>query len=157
VAGVKGNFNPMYIVLVFSHSGELLGKGFINSQSQIRICVLIKNVFNFLRDVKQKSEVIVLDPPSFVKKRLQVGKGSRADMEVNRLAIKALSAGGFLVSCSCSAHISWDLFQKILFSAAQEGGKKVRITGRYEQLCDHPRNIYHLEGEYLKSFLLQVI
>lgn len=117
----------------------------------------VKNVFDFLSDAEKNFDVIVLDPPAFVKKQSQVNKGSRAYKEVNRLAMTALSSGGFLLSCSCSAHVSWDLFQKILFSAARESRRKVRIMGRYGQPYDHPINIYHPEGEYLKTFLLQVI
>ncbi len=115
----------------------------------------VKSAFDFFYDTKDSFEVIVLDPPAFVKRRSQVNKGSRAYKEINRLAFNALSPQGHLLTCSCSAHVSWDLFQKIIFAAAQESGKNVQIIGRYGQPSDHPVNIYHPEGEYLKTFLLR--
>jgi 23S rRNA (cytosine1962-C5)-methyltransferase len=98
--------------------------------------------------------LIVLDPPVFVKKKNHITNGSRAYKEINRIAMKLLSSGGQLLTCSCSSYIYWDLFQKILYGAARDAGRQVRIVGRYGQLADHPINIYHPEGEYLKSFLL---
>ena len=110
------------------------------------------NVFDYLSETRETFDLIVLDPPAFVKKRNNITNGSRAYQEINRMAMKLLSSGGQLLTCSCSSYISWDLFQKILYSAARDAGREVRIVGRYGQPADHPVNIYHPEGEYLKSF-----
>jgi len=112
------------------------------------------SVFDYLSEVRETFDVIILDPPAFVKKKNHITKGSRAYKEINRLAMKRLSPGGLLLSSSCSSYVSWDLFQKILYGAAKDAGRLVRIIGRYGQPADHPVNIYHPEGEYLKSFLL---
>jgi 23S rRNA (cytosine1962-C5)-methyltransferase len=68
-----------------------------------------------------------------------------------------VQTGGLMLSCSCSAHLSWDLFQKIVFAAAQQSRRRVQIIGRYGQPPDHPINIYQPEGEYLKSLLLRIV
>ncbi len=111
---------------------------------------VVGNVFKFLRQDQEHFEVIILDPPAFIKKKNQLTSGARAYKEINRLAMNKLPSNGLLLSCSCSSHLSWDLFQKIIFSAAQESKKKVQIIGRYGQPADHPINIYHPESEYLK-------
>lgn len=129
----------------------------VNNLDPERHRFVVGSVFEFLRQDQEKFEVIILDPPAFMKKRSQLTSGARAYKEINRLAIKKLISNGILLSCSCSSHLSWDLFQKIIFSAAQESGRKVQIIGRYGQPPDHPINIYHPEGEYLKSFLLRIV
>jgi 23S rRNA (cytosine1962-C5)-methyltransferase len=116
-----------------------------------------QDVFDFLRNSNEQYEVVILDPPAFIKKRIQLPRGARAYKEINRLALERVKTNGLMLSCSCSSHLNWDLFQKIIFSAAQESGRRVQIIGRYGQPSDHPINIYHPEGEYLKSLLLRII
>jgi 23S rRNA (cytosine1962-C5)-methyltransferase len=116
-----------------------------------------QDIFDFLQNNKEQFEMVVLDPPAFIKKRAQIPRGARAYKEINRLAMARIQTNGLMLSCSCSAHLSWDLFQKIVFVAAQESGRNVQIIGRYGQPPDHPINIYHPEGEYLKSLLLRII
>ncbi len=115
------------------------------------------NAFDFLHKEKERYDLIILDPPAFVKRRNHLKKGARAYQEINRMALKLLSSEGLLLTCSCSAHVSWDLFQKILFTAAKESGRYVSIVGKFSQPVDHPVSIYHPEGEYLKSFLLRAL
>jgi 23S rRNA (cytosine1962-C5)-methyltransferase len=116
-----------------------------------------QDVFDFLQKNKEQFEIVILDPPAFIKKRAQVSTGARAYQEVNRQAMARVQTNGLMLSCSCSAHLSWDLFQKIVFAAARENGRRVQIIGRYGQPPDHPINIYHPEGEYLKSMLLRIM
>lgn len=113
------------------------------------------NAFEFLREKQEIYDIIILDPPAFVKHKKDVEKGARAYKDINRLAIKQVQNGGLVLTCSCSAFVNWDLFQKIIFSAAQEAGRSVQILARPGQPADHPINIYHPEGEYLKTFLLR--
>ncbi len=115
------------------------------------------NVFEYLREMEESFEVIVLDPPAFVKKKSNITKGSRGYKDVNRLAMQKIQPEGLLLTCSCSHYVSWELFQQILFSAAKESGRQVQIIGKYSQPPDHAVNVYHPEGEYLKSFLLRVL
>lgn len=114
------------------------------------------NVFEFLREVQETYDIIVLDPPAFVKHKKDVEKAARGYKDINRLAMKRVGDGGLVLTCSCSSFLNWDLFQKIIFSAAREAGRSVQILARPGQPADHPLNIYHPEGEYLKTFLLRV-
>jgi 23S rRNA (cytosine1962-C5)-methyltransferase len=118
---------------------------------------VVQNVFDFLNQEQELYDVLILDPPAFIKKRAHLRRGNQAYKEVNRLAMQRLSPGGLLLSCSCSSHLDWDLFRKNIFMAARESGRMVQIIGRFSQPLDHPINIFHPEGEYLKSFLLRVL
>ena len=114
------------------------------------------NVFDYLRTETGPFDVVVLDPPAFVKTRKHLNQGTRAYKDINRLALRKTARNGFLLSCSCSHYVNWDLFQKILFAAAVEAGREVQIVGRYGPSFDHPVNLFFPEGEYLKTFLLRV-
>ncbi len=115
------------------------------------------NVFDYLRDLDDEYDVMVLDPPAFIKRQKDLPKGSRAYQDINRLAIKQSLPNGLILSCSCSHYLSWDLFQKVVFSAALEAGREVQIVQRLGQTIDHPISLFHPEGEYLKALLLRVI
>lgn len=114
------------------------------------------NVFDFLRSADSDFDVIVLDPPAFARERQKLQQAARGYKDINRLAISLVKNGGLVLTCSCSGFVSWDLFQKIVFSAAQEAGRDVQILDKPAQPADHPLNIYHPEGEYLKTLLLRV-
>ena len=110
--------------------------------------------FDYIRNAGRTWDVIVLDPPAFAKNAHSVNNAARGYKELNMAAIKALNPGGMLLTFSCSQNISPDLFQKIVFGAAADTGRKVRILGHFGQPADHPVSIYHPEGEYLKGLLL---
>ncbi len=114
------------------------------------------NVFEYLRDTEEEFDIIILDPPAFVKKKTHMENGSRAYKDVNRLAIQKIKSGGLILTCSCSSFVHWVLFQQIVYSAAKEAGRSVQILSRFGHPVDHPINIFHPEGEYLKSMLLRV-
>jgi len=101
-------------------------------------------------------DFIVLDPPSFVKHKEHINKASRAYKDINRLAIKNIKNEGLILTCSCSKHIDWDLFQKIIFSASIEANRNVQFIGKFSQPADHPISVFHPESEYLKTFLIRV-
>ena len=73
-----------------------------------------------------------------------------------RFAMKRLAPGGLLLTCSCSSYITPDLFQKIVFAAAKDARRNVRILAKTSHAMDHPISIYHPEGEYLKGLLCEV-
>ncbi|HEY3351470.1 MAG TPA: class I SAM-dependent rRNA methyltransferase [Thermoanaerobaculia bacterium] len=99
-------------------------------------------------------DLVVTDPPAFAKRRGDVDRACRGYKDVNRLAIKLLAPGGFLLACSCSGPVNADLFQKVLFSAALDAGREVRLLAKRGAGPDHPVSIDCPEGEYLKAFLL---
>ncbi len=99
-------------------------------------------------------DVVVCDPPAFAKKRADVDRAARGYKDINRLAMKLVSPGGWLLTCSCSGLVSADLFQKIVFSASVEAGRSFAIAARQGAGPDHPVSLDCPEGEYLKGLWL---
>ncbi len=115
------------------------------------------DVFDFLQRADDFSyDLVILDPPAFVKKRADIANAFRAYKELNRLTLQKMPAGSLLLTCSCSYHVDESLFQNILFRAALEAKRRVRILGRHRHALDHPISIFHPESGYLKSFILYV-
>ncbi len=112
--------------------------------------------FEFLKTSDLAYDLIILDPPAFVKKRNDIATGFRAYKELNRHVLSKMPAGSLLLTCSCSYHVDEPLFQNILFRAALESNRQVQILSRHRQALDHPISIFHPESCYLKSFLLYV-
>lgn len=113
-----------------------------------------EDAFDFLKKEPLDYDLIVLDPPAFAKGRSSVPAAFRAYKELNRMVFEKAPKGSILLSCSCSYHIEEELFQNILFRAALEANRSVRILSRHRQAIDHPVSLYHPESSYLKSFLL---
>lgn len=101
-------------------------------------------------------DIIILDPPAFAKNARAVPNATRGYKNLNALGFQKIKPGGLIFTFSCSQHIDKELFRKIVFGAAAESRRNVRILQQLSQPQDHPINIYHPEGEYLKGFLLQV-
>lgn len=115
------------------------------------------DVFAYLREAKLgEFDFIILDPPAFVKRKNDVVAGCRGYKDINRLAFKLLPPASLLLTSSCSHFVDEKLFQQVVFQAAREADREVRILSRHRQAPDHPVNLYHPEGEYLKSLLLFV-
>ena len=110
---------------------------------------------------KQKAEgktydLIILDPPAFAKHRDAVKNALRGYQRINAKAIEMIRPGGILFTFSCSQAVDKEAFRLAVFSAAAQVGRKVRILHQLHQPQDHPINIYHPEGEYLKGLVLYV-
>jgi len=116
----------------------------------------VEDVFQFLRDQDPGCDLVVLDPPAFAKKKADVIQACRGYKDINRLAMQKMPPQSLLLTCSCSYFIDDGLFQQVVFQAAREAGRKVRILQRHRQAFDHPVNIFHPESHYLKGFLLSV-
>jgi 23S rRNA (cytosine1962-C5)-methyltransferase len=117
------------------------------------------DVFDYSRElVRQKAsfDLIICDPPAFAKTRGEVDRAARGYKDINMQALKVAAPGAFLATFSCSGHISVDLFQKIVFSAALDARRSVSFVRRLTAGTDHPVSIYCPEGEYLKGLLLRV-
>lgn len=115
-----------------------------------------EDVFDFLRRSNETYDLIILDPPAFCKRKSQIHEAGQGYKDINLNAIKHLAPGGILFTSSCSSFIDADLFQKIVFGAAADAGREVQIIQKTSHAFDHPINIYHPEGEYLKGLLLKV-
>ena len=116
-----------------------------------------KDAFDYLREVQETFDLIVLDPPAFAQSKDHIMKASRAYKDINLWALKRLASGGLLYTSSCSSYIDPDLFQKIIFAAAKDARRDVRILKKTSHAFDHPINIYHPEGEYLKGLLCLIV
>ncbi len=114
------------------------------------------DVFEFLREPALDHDFIILDPPAFAKKRTDVVAACRGYKDINRLAFQRVKAPGLVLTFSCSHFVDEGLFQQVVFQAAHESGRRVRILQKHRQAFDHPVNIYHPETVYLKGFLLYV-
>ncbi len=115
-----------------------------------------EDVFDFLQTCDWDYDLVILDPPAFVKKREDVSKAFRAYKNMNAKAMKEMKPNSLLLTCSCSYHIEEALFQNILFRAACEANRSIRILSRHRMAIDHPVSIFHPESSYLKSFLLAI-
>jgi len=114
------------------------------------------DVFHYLRENKLDYDLIILDPPAFAKKQKDVMQACRGYKDINRLAMQKMPPKSLLLTSSCSYYVDESLFQKVVFQAAVEANRKVRIIERHRQAFDHPINLCHPEIDYLKSFLLYV-
>jgi 23S rRNA (cytosine1962-C5)-methyltransferase len=118
---------------------------------------LSQDCFEYLKNTTEKYEVMVLDPPAFAKNKRSVKNAIRGYISLNELGLKKIVSGGILFTFSCSGSIDRDTFRKIIFTACANVGREVRILHQITQPLDHPVNIYHPEGEYLKGLVLHVI
>lgn len=128
----------------------------LNHLSMDRHRFIGADVFDYLKTCTWDYDLVILDPPAFVKKRDDVAKAFRAYKDMNQHAMSKMAAGSLLLTCSCSYHIEESLFQNILFRAALEAKRSVRIISSHRMAFDHPISIFHPESSYLKSFLLAI-
>lgn len=118
---------------------------------------VIADAFDYLKKLKPADfDLIILDPPAFTKHISTVDRAARGYKEINMQAIRKVREGGIVFTFSCSQHISPDLFRKIVFGAAADARREVRVLHTLTQAADHPVSIYHPEGEYLKGLVLYV-
>jgi len=114
------------------------------------------DVFAFIRAAPLDYELIIADPPAFAKQKKDVVRACRGYKDINRVILTKMPARALLLTSSCSCHVDAQLFQTVVFQAAHEARRKVKIVGRHHLAYDHPVNIYHPESDYLKSLLLYV-
>ncbi|HET7710625.1 MAG TPA: class I SAM-dependent rRNA methyltransferase, partial [Thermoanaerobaculia bacterium] len=118
------------------------------------------DAFGYVREraaAGDQFDLIVCDPPAFARRRGDVERAARGYKDINLYAMRLLAPGGRMLTFSCSGHMSLDLFQKVIFSAALDAGRRVSFVRRLTAGIDHPVSLYCPEGEYLKGFLLEVI
>jgi 23S rRNA (cytosine1962-C5)-methyltransferase len=116
----------------------------------------VEDCFDYLNHTDIDYDIMVLDPPAFAKNARSVPNATRGYKNLNLVAFQKIKPGGLIYTFSCSQHIDRDLFRKIVFSAAADAKRNVRIVQQLTQPEDHPINIFHPEGEYLKGLLLHV-
>lgn len=115
-----------------------------------------EDAFKFLNTIDNKYDLIILDPPAFAKHRSAIKNALIGYRKLNAKAFEKIRPGGILFTFSCSQAINKEQFRLAVFSAAAMSKRKVRILHQLTQPADHPINIYHPEGEYLKGLILYV-
>jgi len=129
----------------------------LNFGEEPRHNAVADDAFKFLKQVPgSKYDLIVLDPPAFAKHRGAINNALQGYKKLNLSAMEKLAPGGLLFTFSCSQAITRDQFRLAVFSATAISGRRVRILHQLTQPADHPVNIYHPEGEYLKGLVLWV-
>ncbi len=114
------------------------------------------DAFKFIDEMAGNYDLVILDPPAFAKHRDAIKQAMRGYTKLNAKAMEKMPGGSILFTFSCSQAISKDQFRTAIFSAALQAGRKVRILHQLHQPADHPVNLYHPEGEYLKGLVLYV-
>jgi 23S rRNA (cytosine1962-C5)-methyltransferase len=114
------------------------------------------DAFEYLNDIKNKYDLIVLDPPAFAKHHNVLSNALQGYKRLNIRAIEQIRPGGIIFTFSCSQVVTRENFRKSVFAAAANTGRKVRIIHQLVQPPDHPVNIYHPESEYLKGLVIHV-
>ena len=114
------------------------------------------DAFKFLDRADNQYDLIILDPPAFAKHRGALHNALKGYTRLNRAALEKIKSGGILFTFSCSQVVTKDNFRNAVFTAAAQSKRKVRILHQLHQPADHPVNIYHPEGEYLKGLVLYV-
>ena len=128
----------------------------LNFGKEADFCEIAADAVEYLKDIGDKYDLIILDPPAFAKHHKVLGNAMQGYKRLNARALSQIRPGGILFTFSCSQAVSKELFRTTVFSAAAIAGRKVRILHQLTQPADHPINIYHPEGEYLKGLVLYV-
>ncbi|MDA3928666.1 MAG: class I SAM-dependent rRNA methyltransferase [Prolixibacteraceae bacterium] len=128
----------------------------LNFPNDPRHEAIVADAFEYLKDIQDKYDLIVLDPPAFAKHRDALGRALQGYKRINARAFEQIRPGGIVFTFSCSQVVSKDKFREAVFSAAAISGRTVRILHQLNQPADHPINIYHPEGEYIKGLVLYV-
>ena len=128
----------------------------MNFPDDARHTAYCDDAFRFLNQSDNTYDLIILDPPAFAKHRGALHNALKGYTRLNARAFEIIKPGGILFTFSCSQVVSKEQFRMAVFTAAAQSGRRVRILHQLHQPADHPINIYHPEGEYLKGLVLYV-
>ena len=128
----------------------------LNFPGDMRHEAFCEDAFKYLDANDAKYDLIVLDPPAFAKHRGALHNALKGYTRLNVKGLQRIKKGGILFTFSCSQVVTKDHFRNAVFTAAAQAGRRVRILHQLHQPADHPINIYHPEGEYLKGLVLYV-
>ncbi len=128
----------------------------LNNPGDERHKAIAVDAFDYLSEIKDKYDLIILDPPAFAKHRDAMHRALQGYKRINARAFEQIRPGGIVFTFSCSQVVSKDKFREAVFSAAAISKRKVKVLEQLTQHADHPISIYHPEGEYLKGLVLYV-
>lgn len=157
VYALRGGANLVHSVDSSAKAVELTDKNVkINFPDETRHRSFAEDAFKFLGEKREDYDLVILDPPAFAKHRDAVRNALKGYKRLNAKALEQMKPNSILFTFSCSQVISKEQFRLAVFSAAAETKRNVRILHQLSQPADHPINIYHPEGEYLKGLVLFV-
>jgi 23S rRNA (cytosine1962-C5)-methyltransferase len=157
IYALKGKANMVHTVdssqkaIALADNNVNLNFGDITSHESFAV-----DAWQYLNDIKDRYNLIVLDPPAFAKHNEALRNALQAYKRLNAAAIKQIRSGGILFTFSCSQVVDKEKFRQAVFSGAALAGRPVKIIHQLSQPADHPIDIYHPEGEYLKGLVLYV-
>ncbi len=155
---MRGKANLVHSVDSSSKAIQLTNENVnLNFPGDERHKAFAEDAFKFLTDMKKDAyDLIILDPPAFAKHKSALKNALIGYRKINAQAFEKIKSGGILFTFSCSQAVSKEQFRLAVFSAAAQSKRRVRILHQLTQPADHPINIYHPEGEYLKGLVLYV-
>lgn len=157
VYAMRGGAKLVHSVDSSAKAIELTDKNIaLNFPGDTRHASFAEDAFKYLNANEQQYDLVVLDPPAFAKHRDALRNALKGYKRLNAKGIEQIKPGGILFTFSCSQVVTREQFRLAVFSAAAETGRNVRILHQLSQPADHPVNIYHPEGEYLKGLVLYV-
>ena len=157
VYAMRGQAKLVHSVDSSAKAVELTNRNIaLNFPDDLRHEAFCEDAFKYLDNNDNKYDLIILDPPAFAKHRAALRNALKGYTRLNVKGLQRIKHGGILFTFSCSQVVSKEHFRNAVFTAAAQAGRKVRILHQLHQPADHPINIYHLEGEYLKGLVLYV-
>lgn len=157
VYALRGNAKLVHSVDSSSKAIDLTrANAELNFPNDSRHEAFAEDAFKFLEQAGSNYDLIVLDPPAFAKHKDALRNALKGYTRLNAIAFKKIRKGGIVFTFSCSQAVNKDQFRLAVFTAAAQSGRHVRILHQLHQPADHPINIYHPEGEYLKGLVLYV-
>ncbi len=154
---MRGGANIVHSVDSSAKAIELTNRNVeLNFPGDERHKAYAEDAFKYLDRMGDQYDLIILDPPAFAKHKDALRNALRGYSKLNAKAFEKIKPGGILFTFSCSQVVSKDNFRNAVFTAAAQSGRSVKILHQLTQPGDHPVNIYHPEGEYLKGLVLYV-
>ena len=157
VYAMRGQAKLVHSVDSSAKAVELTNRNIaLNFPDDLRHEAFCEDAVKYLDNNDNKYDLIILDPPAFAKHRAALRNALKGYTRLNVKGLQRIKHGGILFTFSCSQVVSKEHFRNAVFTAAAQAGRKVRILHQLHQPADHPINIYHPEGEYLKGLVLYV-
>lgn len=157
VYAMRGNAKLVHSVDSSAKAIELTNENIaLNFPGDERHEAFCEDAFKFLDEHDKQYDLIILDPPAFAKHRAALHNALKGYTRLNVKGLQRIKPGGILFTFSCSQVVTKENFRNAVFTAAAQAGRKVRILHQLHQPADHPINIFHPEGEYLKGLVLYV-
>jgi 23S rRNA (cytosine1962-C5)-methyltransferase len=157
VYSMRGDAELVHSVDSSAKAVELVNRNVdLNFPSDPRHKAFVADAFKFLNDMVIDYDLVVLDPPAFAKHRDALKQALRGYTKLNAKAMEKMPKGSILFTFSCSQAVNKEQFRTAIFAAAMQAGRNIRILHQLHQPADHPINIFHPEGEYLKGLVVYI-